>query len=136
MELVCGKFYELNLTSEMFTDETFLQKIDQFSGPYKLIGKGKIAYGSENIDDCEYYVYYIFKDINDETIEVDEFEYDGECWYSTIVFYDIVDKVKKVNYSDYMHDRCLKKPNLGKGYRRVDVEIKPTIEGWDFNKLF
>ena len=98
--LVIGKIYNLkfNERDENADVEDYLQRVENMSDTYKLIGEGMIPWGDKDINKCEQFKYYLFKKDNHELIEV-FIDYDGE--YSTLVFYNCVE-VLKDNYSTYL----------------------------------
>ncbi len=131
MELVCGKYYDLLIKF----DKDFQlpeDEADRLSGIYKLIGQGTILYGNNN--KCEF-VYYIFKDNNNQMLEVfKNGKYkSGKTKFGTLIFIDTDETVMTGNYTDYLDHGDEKMKTFGGG-DDFCVDVKINIFNY-LNKL-
>jgi hypothetical protein len=126
--LIIGKKYnlEFNDPDKNADVEEYLESIAKMSGMYKLIGEGMIPWGDEDISKCEQYNYYLFKNNNDEIIEV---FIDEDNMYSTLVFYNSYEKkVSNANYSTYLEYGTLEFPEFYRPGIHINVNIELSRE--------
>jgi len=120
--LTIGKYYNLSFTDEKGEVEEYINGLKKLSSNYKLIGEGMIPWGDKNINKCEEYKYYLFKNCyNDNIIEIAYIKETNE--YLCLVFFGNKGLTTS-GYSDYLDYGSLDFPEFcGNQDINVNVDI-------------
>lgn len=129
--LTVGKIYNLEFYDSDEADvEDYLESVAKLSGTYKLIGEGMIPWGHEDINKCDKFKYYLFKNSNDKIIEVFIDIFDVKHRYSSLVFYNGAKFITN-NYSTYINYGEVDFPDFAGGCMHIRVNIKlEEIQEW------
>ncbi len=130
--LTVGKIYNLEFYDSDEADvEDYLQSVANLSGTYKLIGEGMIPWGHEDINKCEKFKYYLFKNSDDKIIEVFIDIFDVEHRYSLLVFYNGIEFITNKFYSTYLNYNSAEFPDFFGGCIHIRVNIKlADVQEW------